>query len=188
MLRELMILFAVLAAGVAAGIFSARLAADVPMLSGAVQAGAWKTWPDAGVADAMPYARLRYLEDAALPPSPVDRLELLAETDDEGRSLTTDCSYILSGRMLPVRYWILAVHVPDASHTATSSLQAADAIHEPDSRLVIRVSRRPQPGNWLRLPENGRVRLVLNLFGVSPLEREKILKTEPFSIRREKCS
>ena len=136
----------------------------------------------------MPYARLRYLEDAALPPSPVDRLELVAETDDEGVNLATGCSYTLTGRMLPVRYWMLAVHVPSASAVSYSVLQAADAILEPDGRLIIRVSRRPKPGNWLRLPENGDVRLVLNLFGISPLERERMLKMQLFSIKREKCT
>ncbi len=188
MLRELVILFTILAAGAMAGIYSARLAADMPALSGMVEAGAWRAWPDAGVADAMPYARLRYLADSALPPSPVDRLELVAETDDEGRALSSDCSYTLRGRMMPVRYWILAVHAPGAENRPVSSLQAADALHEPDATLVIRVSRRPQPGNWLRLPEDNDVRLVLNLFGISPLEREKILKTRPFTIRREGCS
>jgi hypothetical protein len=158
------------------------------MLSGAVQAGAWRAWPDAGVADALPYARLRYLQDAALPPSPVDRLELLADTDDEGRALSTDCSYVLAGRMLPVRYWILAAHAPDVSDMATSTLQAADAIIGPDARLRIHVAHRLQPGNWLHLPKTGRIRLVLNLFGISPLEREKLLKTRPFAITREKCS
>jgi len=118
----------------------------------------------------------------------VDRLELLAETDDDGRPLSPRCTYILKGRMLPVRYWILAVHTPDRAATATAVLHAADAIYEPDATLVVRLARHPQTGNWLRLPENGNVRLALNLFGISPLEREKILKSSPLSIKREKCS
>ena len=188
MLRELLILFSVLSAGVATGIFSARLAADMPMLSGTVQVGAWRAWPDAGVADAMPYARLRYLEDAALPPSPVDRLEMVAETDDEGRALSPDCSYVLSGSMLPVRYWILAVHSNAEHNVSISSLHAADAIPEADGKIVIRASNRPQPGNRLLLPRDGSMRLVLHLFGISPLERDKIMKAPPFRIQREGCS
>ena len=188
MLREMLILVAVLLAGVVTGLLSARWAADHPALAGAVRAGPWQAWPDAGVADAMPHARLRYYLDDALPPSPVDRLELLAEADDEGDAFSAECAYELRGAMPLVRTWILSVHLPSEQGRAVSELHAEDAIFEPDGSLRIRLGARPQAGNWLRLPRQGEVRLVLQLFGISPLQRERILKSPPFTIRRTGCA
>ncbi len=188
MLREMLVLFIVLLAGAIAGVMSARWAADHPTLAGAARAGAWQAWPDAGVADAMPYARLRYYLDGALPPSPVDRLELLALRDDDGKALVSDCDYELQGRMLPVRSWIMSVHAVHGG-PASALLHAEDAVLEPDGSVRVRLGRQVQPGNWLALPpDDGRLRLVLHLFGISPLERERILKRAPFSIRRGKCA
>jgi len=187
--RELFILVIVLLSGAVAGLLSARWAADYPPLSGAVQAGPWRAWPDAGVSDAMPHARLRYYMDDALPPSPVDRLELLAETDDDGKAFSADCVYELKGRMLPVRTWVLSLHqVGRADGVASAVLHAEDVIHQPGGTLLVRLARRAQAGNWLPLPDEGRIRLVLQLFGISPLERERILKSAPFTIHRTRCS
>ncbi len=188
MIREALILLIVLLAGAATGLLTARWAADHPVLAGAVRAGAWQAWPDAGVADAMPHARLRYYLDGALPPSPVDRLELLAETDDGGAALSGECVYELHGIMPPVRTWILGLHLLAEQDRAVSKLHAEDAVFEPDGALRIRLAIRRQPGNWLRLPQEGYVRLVLQLFGISPLERERILKSAPFTIRRMRCA
>ncbi len=188
--RELQILLLMLVTGALLGFFSARWAADHSVLSGAVRAGSWQAWPNAGVEDATPYARLRYYLDDALPPSPMDRLELLAEEDDEGNRLDTACAYELKGPMLPVRTWILGVHRLGEHAAATADLHAEQAIYEPDGTLLIHLAPRPWPGNWLPMPRqgNGRVRLVLQLFGISPLERERILKRNPFAIHRKRCS
>ena len=188
MSRELQILLFMLLAGAVLGIYSARWAADNQALAGAVRSGAWMAWPDAGVEGATPYARLRYYLDDALPPSPMDRLELLAKTDDNDDLLATVCSYELHGPMLPVRTWILSVHGQNGESRAHAVLHAENAIYEPDGSLRISLSRHPHPGNWLPMPGKGRVRLALQLFGISPLERERILKMKPFSIRRVKCS
>ena len=188
MLRELLILLVIISIGAIAGFYTARLAADMPALSGAVQSGPWRVWPDAGVADAMPYARLRYYLDGALPPSPVDRLEVLAEEDDEGKALSTNCEYELRGRMLPVRHWMLAAHVQGDKTMAFSVLQASDVIHGRNGEIVIRLSRQPVGGNWLHMPPRGPVRLVLHMLGISPLERERILSGRPFTISRGRCS
>ena len=187
MLRELAIMIAALVLGALAGVWSARISADVPALAGVVQAGAWRAWPRAGVADALPYARLRHYLDEALPPSPADRLELVAQTDDAGRPLSAACTYRLTGRMLPVRYWILSVHDPARRARPLAALQAADVVHRPDGGLHIVLAPRFQPGNWVQTPRQGTIRLVLHLFGVSPLQRDKVLASGLLRITRVDC-
>ncbi len=190
MLRDFFILVAVLLAGALTGVVSARWAADHPTLAGAVRIGAWRAWPKAGVADALPHARLRHYLDGALPPSPGDRLELVADTDDQGRALSPRCVYRVRGPMPPVRFWFLALHARDADAPAHAfaSLGAEDVIYEPDATVEIGVAAWPVPGNWLRAPRKGGIRLVLHLMGLSPLKRERLLKRPPFRIEREECS
>jgi len=190
MVREFLILLGVLLAGAVAGLFSARWAADSAVLAGAVRVGAWRAWPDAGKAGVLPHARLRHYLDGALPPSPGNRLELVADTDDDGRSLNAACAYVVRGKMPPVRFWSLALHsdAEGASARAFASVAAEDVLYEPDASLVIGVSRRPAPGNWLRAPKEGKLRLVLHLLGLSPLDRDKLLRKPPFAIERKECS
>lgn len=187
LLRELAIPVVALIAGLFVGVWSARISADSTALAGVVHAGAWRAWPRAGVADAFPYARLRHYLDEALPPSPVDRLELVADTDDTGRPLSPQCIYRLTGRMLPVRYWILSVHDPAARSRSLATLQAADAVYEPDGGLHIMLAPRIQPGNWLQTTHQGAMRLVMHLFGVNPLQREKVLASGLLRITRVEC-
>ena len=190
MLRDFLILVLVLLAGALAGMASVHWAADSALLAGMARVGAWRAWPRAGMADTLPYARLHYRLLGTLPPSTGERLEMVALRDDEGRALDADCTYLLRGGMLPVRYWLLALHVEGekAPPRAFASLGAEDVIYEPDAGLVIGIASRPVPGNWLRAPRHGALRLVLHLMGLSPLQREKILKTPPFRIERKKCS
>lgn len=187
MLRELAIMIVALVLGVFAGIWSARISADMPALAGMVQVGAWQGWPRAGMADALPYAHLRHYLDKALPPPPGDRLELVAETDDEGQSLSGGCIYRLDGPMLPVRYWILTVHNPQQRGRPLAALQAADTVHEADGSLRIMLAPHFQPGNWLQTPRQETFRLVLHLFGISPLQRDKILESGLLRITRIDC-
>ena len=187
LLRELAILVVALLAGLFTGVWSARISADSATLAGVVHAGAWRAWPRAGVEDALPYARLRHYLDEALPPSPVDRLELVADTDDEGRPLSARCIYRLTGHMLPVRYWILSVHDPAMRTRSFATLQAADVVYEPDGGLRIMLAPRIQPGNWLQTPHQGGMRLVMHLFGVNPLQRDKVLASGLLRIIRVDC-
>lgn len=187
-LRELLIIMNVLLLGLIVGLWSARMTADMPALAGTVQAGAWRAWPRAGVADALPYAHLRHYLDDALPPSPGDRLELVAETDDDGRPLSGRCAYRLSGAMLPVRNWILTVHDPERREHPLAALQAADALYRPDGTLHILLDPHFQTGNWLQTPRRATYRLVLHLFGISPLQRDRILGAGLLRITRVDCS
>ena len=187
MLRELAIMIAALVLGVLAGVWSARISADMPALAGMVEAGIWRAWPRAGVADALPYARLRHYLETALPPPPGDRLELVADTDGKGRPLSGNCIYRLSGRMLPVRHWILGVHDARKRAKSLAALQATDAVYQPDGSLRIMLAPHFQSGNWLRTPKKASLRLVLHLFGISPLQREKILKSGLLRITRVDC-
>ena len=188
LLRELLVIVNILLMGLIIGLWSARMTADMPALAGTVQAGAWRAWPRAGVADALPYARLRHYLDEALPPSPGDRMELVTQTDDEGRPLSGRCIYNLSGPMLPVRNWILTVHDPEKREHPLAALQAADALHQPDGSLRIMLASHFQSGNWLRTPRQNAFRLVLHLFGISSLQRKTLLESGLLRITRVECS
>ncbi len=174
--------------GAMAGWLSARQAEHVRLLSGKVVNGAWQAWPSAGRADALPYARLHYQMRGQLPPSPFEQLEFTARHDDEGRRLRAECTYVLRGAAPVARLWLLGAHPLDDTDAKASYLLASDTLTGADGSIEIRLARRMQSGNWLRLPRQGDFEIVLRLFGLSPLERERMLKRPPLRITREECS
>ncbi len=176
--------------GVSAGYLSALYMADGARLAGAAHAGAWVIWPDSGSSAASPYSRLHYLLKEQLPPSHFDRLEFEASRDDAGRSLVSSCLYRLEGPMPKMRWWALSAYPANTADgdaaVKVGEISSHDVIYEPDGHLRISLASRAQPGNWLPMPAQGNVVLVLRLFNAGPAARDQ-LHNAPLRIIREAC-
>ena len=107
----------------------------------------------------------------ALPPSEV--IYFLTDRDDAGRPLDARCTYELKGRSdLPARWWSISAYVDyhfvdnaQSRYSYTKTNVAQDT----DGRYTIRVSRTPQPGNWLPLGDKpGKVHLLTRLYQPDP--------------------
>lgn len=177
-------------AGVGLGYFSALHMADGGRFSGALHAGPWMTWPEAGSGAGSPYGRLHFILSGQVPPSHFDRIVFEARRDDAGRPLQGSCAYRLEGPMLAVRWWVLSAYPlsgEGGGQEAVSELSSRDVLHDARGRLIIGISGMARAGNWLPTPGEDDFILVLRLFRAGAIGGEKLYHA-PLRIIREGCS
>lgn len=135
---------------------------------GRVRVGPWTAWPASGSPDADPYMRAIVAKRGDLPLGLGEGLALLAATDGAGEPLEARCRYRLDVATPTARAWTLSLYDeagrPLRSERGWSALTSSDVVRDRDGRAAIALSREAVPGNWLRLPDGGRVGLVLRLY------------------------
>ncbi|HHN66509.1 MAG TPA: DUF1214 domain-containing protein [Thermopetrobacter sp.] len=170
--------------GLALGYASALHMAGGAAGSGAVRAGGWVIWPRAGAVDASPYAKLHYAARRILPPSHLHVLEFTARRDDTDTALDGDCHYVLTGKLPAAQWWRLTLAGADGD---VSSISSFHALHDADGMTRVRIAATLRAGNWLKAPAGESFTLVLRLYGVSPLIRDRVIRRAPLTITREEC-
>ncbi len=155
--------------------------------------GAWQSWPQADAREGGLYARYHHLRQGELPFSRFLGRRFEARTDDDGNALKGGCRYVVEGTLPPSRFWTLALYpLQDAGREAepqASWVAAEDALPNRKGRLRIVIDSRMRPGTWLRAPveEDERFMIVLRLYGLNPLVRDRADMALPLKIRRESC-
>lgn len=137
---------------------------------GSIGLGAWRAWPEAHTENADPYAKAHRARSGKLLLGDAEGLAFIAERDDEGNRLFTNCSYIIVGETPPARFWTL--HATDANDVLLeageqfpSAFHSNNVLKEQNGAFEISIADRPQPGNWLATgKENKPFKLVLTLF------------------------
>ena len=161
--------------------------------AGAAKSGVWRSWPQADAREGGLYARYHHLRQGELPFSRFLGRRFEAATDDDGNALKGGCRYVVEGTLPPSRFWTLALYpLEDAGkeNVARASWVAAeDALPDRKGRLRIVIDARMRPGTWLRPPveEDERFMIVLRLYGLNPLVRDRTDMPLPLKIRREAC-
>lgn len=143
-------------------------ALSTPRFFGGYQYGAWTTWPAAGSPDPDPYTRAHLARSGLLQLGRSEGMAFHAETDGEGRPLSTACTYRLEGRTPAAALWTLVATDQDGRNIIAEDNQVGfDSRHiarEPDGSMVIRVSKTLAPGNWMQIGGQGKFILVLTLY------------------------
>ena len=138
---------------------------DYPL--GRVAVGAWTAWPKAGSRDADPYTRAINARTGDIPLAVGEGLILRAAADDTGRALDTRCAYRIGTSMPQARYWTLTLY-DEAGRPVTgdgrSSFTSAEVLRDAAGGFAVTLSREARSGNWMMMPESGRVSLVLRLY------------------------
>ncbi|WEX07741.1 DUF1214 domain-containing protein [Chelativorans sp. AA-79] len=162
----LTLLVLVIAIGGGAGSLSAFLETASPV--GAVGAGPWTAFPDAGTPQADPYSRARFAREGGIPLGRSEGIVFTAVRDSAGQALSRDCTYRVQGPVPGARLWTL--HATDATGKPLpplgrriSALHSQMILRRPDQPLTITVSPHPEPDNWLAVTGAGAMHLVLTL-------------------------
>lgn len=144
------------------GLVTAARAIDVGFSGISSVHGQWVSWPAAGRKDEDPYTRAHFVLEGRLPVSAFEAAEFETATDSAGATLDADCTYILEGPLPAARWWSLWASPAAAPGDGVTS-QAA--VLEADGAVRVAFSRAPQPGNWVRLPDDTeRFRVHLRLY------------------------
>jgi len=150
------------------GFSSAWFAVEHGPWFGALTAGPWTAWPEAGSTDADPYSLAMLARTGEVPLGAGEGLSFTAENDSDGQPLAGRCVYQIVGQTPPARLWTLTAYdaagrlmVNAASRTGFNS---RDILRHEDGSFVITVSSRVEPGNWLPIAPVERFKLVFRLY------------------------
>ena len=156
-----------LAFGTALGLCTTAYVLDQRFDPAAVRSGSWVVWPRAGTAAIDPYARAIMAQTGEVPVVAAEGVLLIADRDQSGRSLSGECEYRVTGRLLPARLWSLSVTSPDgqpvAGPTGRLGFTSSGLLRDGDGGFTVRLSRSARAGNWLPVPESS-FRLALHLY------------------------
>lgn len=156
------------AIGAGLGLGSAWLAVENPYPFGERRTQAWTAWPDIGAPGADPYARAIVARTGDVPLVQGEGIAFHARVDDDDVPLDAACVYRITGETPAARYWTLTLTDEEGRLVRTPqgrpSLTSAEVLREEDGSFAIALARRPRSGNWLQMPESGRVQAILRLY------------------------
>jgi hypothetical protein len=184
----------VLGAGLALalGLWTAWLAVRSPAPIDAITLGAWQAWPNAGTPGVDPYSRARLARTGEIPLGSGEGLMLLAQTDDRGAPLTSNCDYRIAGQTPPARLWTLSIE-DGLGRVAEEKGEAAAIgsdvlLRAADGAFEISLSRRPKPGNWLSPGNVRRFRILIRLYDTTARTTTALTTLAMPRIVRERCT
>jgi hypothetical protein len=167
-LRFVLELFLAVVVAVVTGLGSAWLTVGEGWLFRTYRTGEWTAWPEGGSITPDPYARALLARTAQLPLGGGEGIAFFATRDSEGRPIRGGCEYLLVGETPPARLWTLGVvdanGEPPAHRSGRTFFTSRDALRRPDGQIEVALSPQARPGNWMPLPEQGALTLVLRLY------------------------
>lgn len=152
------------------GLGSAWWAIDREIGFESVRIGDWTAWPTAGAGDADPYVRARFATIGALPLNIAEGMAFTARQDSQGRALSGNCDYRISGRMPAAGGWTLSLYREDdfnliGNPARRYGFESHEVVRQEDGTVEIVVAPVARPGNWLPSDAGaGPLRLMLRLY------------------------
>jgi hypothetical protein len=115
--------------------------------------GPWDGWVSEGNPSADPYTRAHVARSGRLPLTSTVARYFVAHTDSAGRTLTSDCEYLIQGFPLNARWWSLAVYDEYGglidNPAARYSFNSEEMLRHSDGTFRVDLSRNARPENWL---------------------------------------
>ena len=161
-MRKLTFATAIMIFGGVIGLLTAIHMMSVAGFFAVAASPAWQSWQPDKEAVWKIYANQRFLAEGTLPPPKAVQL-FTRSVDDDGNQFRAECDYTSSGPAIKSRWWTMAT-LREAAGPAADVLAAGSALVRQDNILDVNLSRLPQGGNWLKVPESGNyiVRIVVN--------------------------
>ncbi|HZX24629.1 MAG TPA: DUF1214 domain-containing protein [Woeseiaceae bacterium] len=154
-------------AGLLLGLGSAWYAIAGGAVTG-VAHGPWENNPLVGSATAGPWDRARVAHHALLGLTREEAVYYVATRDSDGRPLSADATYRISGAAIPARWWSITAYGPDyyliPNAQGVYSFNSETVSRREDGGFAFLVSRAPREGDWLPLGEAKRFDLLLRLY------------------------
>lgn len=152
----------------------------------------WQTSLLAGARAADPFTRAVIARSSLLALNRQETIYYVRKTDDAGQPLDAKCTYLLSGKGLPARWWSYTLY--DEAHFLARNLDNAPSIDA--SRVagkgadgfVARISNVPGPEPfWISSRHGGRFELVARLYNPTSQAQADPRQVELASIAKLSC-
>jgi hypothetical protein len=175
------------------GIGSTVMMLDASAGFGAIRIGPWIAFPEAQMPDADPYAKSHRARAGRLLLGSAEGLTFRADADQDGKRLSTACTYEMSGNTPPARFWTFyaadAGGEPlDAGAEIPSAFNSWNVLRDPGGAFRVTISPTAQPGNWLAIRRGRPYRLVLSLLDTPTAGSNGVLAIDMPIIRKVGCS
>lgn len=142
-------LLVALALGVGSAIWVTQRGINVSI----VRVGPWQSELASGSEKADPYTRAVVALNGLFALTPAQSLYFTATMDSGGKPLMVNCTYKLTGRDLPARWWSVTAYGPDNYLIPNSqerySVAKTGLLREADGSFNISVSPDAGAGNWI---------------------------------------
>jgi hypothetical protein len=139
--------------------------------------GPWDSWVSEGNPNADPYTRAHVARSGRLPLTSTVARYFVAHTDGAGRTLTSDCEYLIQGFPINARWWSLAVYDQYGglieNSSARYSFNSDEMLRHADGTFRVTLSRHARPENWLPTGDADQ-HLVLLLRIFNPRETDSL--------------
>lgn len=157
-----------------------------------VALGEWEVWPQAGETSADTYTKAYFARKGTVWMGVTEGLILFATNDSENDQLVGRCVYTLNGKIPRGRLWTLSSETnAEAANKQSKQVQyitSTDTIWEENGQLIINVSQKAQPGNWLKVGDNGSFSLILRIYDTPLTSGALDASIETPSIIKGDCS
>jgi hypothetical protein len=168
-LRSALLALLAVCVAIVGGAGSVWLAIGAGGTIGAVEVGGWTSLPDRGTPTSDPYARAQLARDGTLALGHAEGLAFTTNRDSQGRQLSRECRYALSGTLPAARLWTLHAATPGLEPFVgptgrTAALNAYGALYGREGTVDVAIGAPAAPGNWLPVTGTGPMVLVLMLY------------------------
>ena len=141
-------------------------------LFGTIEIGPWTAWRDVGRPSPDPYTRAFIVRSGGLELGAGEGLQFVATTDSDGRPLTRECGYLVSGQTPTAKFWTLVAVAPDtgallARPDGPPAMVSSRLARSADGGIAIHIGKQLQPLNWYELTGSGPFSLMLTLYDSS---------------------
>ncbi|MEW6261998.1 MAG: DUF1214 domain-containing protein [Thermodesulfobacteriota bacterium] len=172
-MRKFWQILAAIAAALILGLGSAVWAVNSVAQRTWVKNGAWHIDLAVGSSEADLYTRAAVARSGLFALNKSETIYFVTSTDDEGRSLSSECDYRVEGRDLEARWWSITLYGADyfliPNEQKKYSYNWRNVERQPDGGYVIHVSPTPKKGNWI--PSGREKQLYLSLRLYNPVDQ-----------------
>ncbi len=139
--------------------------------------GAWQNWNTQGNVGSDPYTKAYIARSGRLPLNSGYAQYFKAKTDDEGNSLTSNCSYLLKGGPIASDWWSIGLYNTEGqiihNKAQRHAFNSKNIARLEDGGYLIQISSFARPDNWLPSNNAGALILLIRLYGIQASEETK---------------
>lgn len=163
-----------IAAGAGAAFWAAGMVGGGLRLGSQIDVGGWSSDWTIGSKAANPWTRARVARHGLLALAKEEAVYFTAAADSEGRRLSEDCTYRVSGGAMPALWWSITLYdatsyLPRNRDNALSFDQTkAEASGEGEAWSFLIAAEGPEEGGWVSSHAAGRFDLTLRLYKPLP--------------------